>query len=246
MKKKPQTIRNNSQQLERRFMPAKELRVQRADNGPTVLEGYAALYLTRSEDFGNWREQLAPGAFTATLQTSPDVRCLLNHDPNFVMGRTRSGTLRLSEDSTGLHFECDLPDTQVARDLATSIERGDIDQCSFGMYVDDDDWQENPDGTYLRTVKAASLFDVSAVTYPAYTATTVSVRSLFPDGIPSRITRAMSSIECGCDCPECLDGECEDCSNSECNDPECRCAERRSANTDTESALLRARIAESV
>jgi HK97 family phage prohead protease len=172
--------------LERRYLPAQELRVQSAEGGYTTLAGYAAVFNSNSQDMG-FIERIAPGAFTANLATDPDVRALVNHDPNLILGRTKSGTLKLTEDNTGLHFECSLPDTQVARDLAVSTARGDIDQCSFGMYVDADTWTDNPDGSWLRTITAASLFDVSAVTYPAYTATSVSVRSLFPDGVPAEV-----------------------------------------------------------
>ncbi len=162
----------------------------------------------------------------------------MNHDASLILGRTRSGTLRLSQDETGLAFECDLPDTQAARDLAVSIERSDIDQCSFGMFVDDQEWENAPDGTWLRTIKAASLYDVSPTTFPAYPATNVAMRSvMFPDGSPVPEKR---DAFCECDCPECVDGDCEDCSNEDCDDPNCECQNRA-----VRDLLMRARIAAS-
>jgi HK97 family phage prohead protease len=109
-----------------------------------------------------------------------DIRALFNHDPNLVLGRNRSGTLRLSEDSEGLHYEVDMPDTSYARDLTEAMQRGDVSQSSFGFKVagpDGQDFAEDEDGFPLRTLSKISLFDVSPVTYPAYTDSTSGVGS---------------------------------------------------------------------
>jgi HK97 family phage prohead protease len=159
---------------------AAELRAARSGR---VIEGYAATFNQKSEDLGGFREQIAPGAFTKTLAGGADVRCLINHDASLILGRTRSN-LQLEQDNFGLHFHCELPDTQVARDTVTNIQNGLLDGCSFGMICTDDNWAN--DGNYaLRTVLSAELFDVSVVTYPAYSSTSVEARSLrcFPDGI---------------------------------------------------------------
>jgi uncharacterized protein len=128
------------------------------------------------EDLGGFREKIAPGAFKRSLENGADVRALLNHDSNYVLGRNKSGTLFLSEDERGLKIEITPPDTQWARDLMVSMERGDIDQMSFGFYTISDDW-ETKDGENIRTLREVELFDVSVVTYPAYTATSANVRS---------------------------------------------------------------------
>jgi hypothetical protein len=90
-----------------------------------------------------------------------------------------------------LSFDCDMPETQAARDLMASVQRGDIDQCSFGFVVNQDAWSEGVDGsgnrTVLRELLDVDLFDVSPVTYPAYTGTSVSARSLWPDGQPESL-----------------------------------------------------------
>jgi HK97 family phage prohead protease len=142
------------------------------------LAGYAALFDTPTEIAGQFREQIAPGAFSAAV-TRDDVRALFNHDPNYVIGRTTAGTLTLREDGTGLAYDVVPPDTTWARDLMVSVERGDISQSSFGFIVEADEW--TPPATRgelpLRTITRVSLFDVSPVTFPAYPETTVSARS---------------------------------------------------------------------
>ena len=154
-----------------------ELRATKAADGPSKIAGHAAKFDVLSEDLGGFRERIAPGAFAKTIQ-SGDIRALWNHDANFVLGRNKSGTLRLSEDSAGLAWECDAPQTQLIRDMVLApIERGDVNQCSFGFYTLNDKWAK-VDGEWIRTLLEVDLFDVSPVTYPAYTSTDVAVRSL--------------------------------------------------------------------
>jgi HK97 family phage prohead protease len=169
--------------LERRFFPTQGLKIEkRALSGQEgggnagLLSGHAAVFNQLSLDLGGFREKIMPGAFAASIATD-DVRALFNHDPNFVLGRNKASTLRLSEDETGLAFGCDLPDTQFARDLSVSIDRGDISQCSFGFETIDDEWQMQ-DGETVRTLKAVRLYDVSPVVFPAYPQTDVATRSL--------------------------------------------------------------------
>jgi len=155
--------------LERRWLDTRcELR--KATDGRPVLEGYASVFDSRSENLGGFTEEVASSAFTKTIKDGADVRALLNHDPNFVLGRSTSQTLRLAVDSTGLHYEVDLGEQTYARDLAISLERGDINQSSFGFRTIKDDWAEdevNP-GLLFRTLLEVHLMDVSPVTYPAY------------------------------------------------------------------------------
>jgi uncharacterized protein len=110
-----------------------------------------------------------------------DVRALINHDPTRILGRTKSGTLKLADSASGLNFRVELPDTGYARDLHESIKRGDISQCSFAFTANEDEWtDEEIDGEMcsIRTLKSVTVFDVSAVTYPAYEETSVSARDL--------------------------------------------------------------------
>ncbi len=165
-------------EMERRYVAgAVEVR---SDERGKKMHGYAAKFNSRSVDLGGFVEVLAPGVFDRALKENHDVRALVDHNPTLILGRTASGTLRLSVDGTGLVVENDLPDTQAARDLTVSMERGDVTGMSFGFRImpDGEQWQRTADGMLLRTVTDLELFDVSAVTYPAYPSTEVSARCL--------------------------------------------------------------------
>jgi HK97 family phage prohead protease len=159
--------------LEMRTLSA-PVEVRKADNKRTV-SGYAALFNSETDIGGYFRETIAPGAFSGTLGS--DVRALVDHDHGRVIGRTTAGTLRIAEDETGLSVEIDLPDTSDGRDLAVSLERGDISGMSFGFQVTKEQWDETGE-TPLRTIMAVDLFEVSAVAFPAYPDTTIALRSL--------------------------------------------------------------------
>lgn len=148
--------------------------VRKADSGQTVA-GYAALFNSETVIGSAFREIIAPGAFTDAI--TGDVRALVDHDSGRVIGRTTAGTLRLSEDDTGLAVEIDLPDTTDGRDLAVSLERGDISGMSFGFHVTKDLWDETGEMP-VRTIMAVDLFEVSAVAFPAYDDTSIALRSL--------------------------------------------------------------------
>lgn len=170
-----------------------ELRRAMRDGGTDVvtLEGYAAKFNVQSQLMFDFREVIAPGAFDDVLQD--DVRALFNHDPNMLLGRVASGTLRLNLDATGLSYAVDLPDTDYARNLAASVDRGDVTQSSFAFVVKEATWTEVGDGrTWLRTItRFDRLFDVSPVTYPAYPDATVALRSGFvPQQVDARAAAA--------------------------------------------------------
>lgn len=155
----------------------------------TTLRGHAAVFNSLSHDLGGFREMLEPGAFRAALRSQPDVRLLVNHDPNYVMARTASGTLELREDGTGLHVFARV-DRRISwvEDLRTTMQRGDIDQMSFAFTVGEngDDWAVTEDGHVVRTIRADGvdgLYDVSVVSYPAYEATRVDMRSLLDQAV---------------------------------------------------------------
>jgi hypothetical protein len=168
--------RNNLHgQKEVRTLDLPELRIVQEDGKPK-LRGYAAVFNKKSELlYGFFRETLAPGAFTEVIKTD-DVRALQNHDANYVLGRNKSGTLTLEEDAKGLAYIIDPPDTQFARDLQISINRGDINQCSFSFEVADggDEWNDKETERLVK--KVGRLYDVSIVTYPAYPQTSAKVR----------------------------------------------------------------------
>lgn len=125
-------------------------------------------------------ERIMPGAFDDCLKD--DVRCLFNHEPSAILGRTASGTLRLAAAADGLRYECDLGDTAIARDVAEHVRRGDVSGSSFAFDVGEQTWTEQraEDKTVvnIREVRRVSrLWDVSPVTYPAYEATVSELRT---------------------------------------------------------------------
>ena len=149
----------------------------RAEGDGMTFRGYAAKFNVESEPLP-FREIILPGAFTRTLKSRNEIKAFVNHDTNMVIGSTRSGTLRLTQDERGLLAEIDLPDTTYGRDLAVSVARGDVSGMSFGFHVPTggDEW--NADFS-KRMVREIALAEVSPVTgFPAYRQTTAAVRAL--------------------------------------------------------------------
>lgn len=164
-----------------------QVRAHEGDEGRMTIIGHAAVFDRMSEELGfagfSFRERIARGAFRKALDADQDVRMLIEHDPRWVLARTRSRTLELTEDPRGLRVYADVAPTTYAADLRVLMERGDVDQMSFGFRVGADEWVERnlEDGTteVVRTItEIESLLDVSVVTFPAYPQTDASVRSV--------------------------------------------------------------------
>lgn len=135
----------------------------------------------KGRDGGVFRERIVAGAFTTVLTTRrDDIVCLVDHDPQMILGRRSAGTLRLFEDGRrGLRFECDLPDTVAAVDLAHQLRRGEAHGTSFGFHSGGstlDEWRSE-NGEQVRNLGRVMLFEVSIVTSPAYPNSTVTLRS---------------------------------------------------------------------
>lgn len=155
---------------------APELRATDGENGTKKIEGYAAVFNSDSVDMGLYTESLAPGAFSRTLRENPDVRALFDHDTGRVIGRIKSGTLKLREDERGLFSEITTPDTSTGRDLIVSLGRGDIDAMSFGFIPRNEKWEIKNSRDH-RILLDVDLYEVSVVAFPAYEATTAVLRS---------------------------------------------------------------------
>lgn len=166
------TMKPESRALERA-----ELRVEPGPGGKDVIRGYAAVFRSPSVDLGGFKEVILPGAFDRGLADA-DVRALVNHDPSLLLGRNTAGTLRLAVDDRGLAVEIDPPGTYASDDLLKNIRLKNITGMSFRFYVaaGGDNWRNGPEGV-LRELTDVEIDDVSVVTYPAYKATEVSVRS---------------------------------------------------------------------
>lgn len=167
--------------VERRAVPA-QIELREA-GGKRTLFGYAALYDSLSDDLGGFLEVIRPGAFDRALAEKQEVLARSEHDTRLLLGRTSSGTLRLSSDSRGLRYEVDLPDTQAGRDMATLVSRGDVKGSSFAFMIPDAENGQRwlvPDGggLPLRELLDLDLFDVAPTANPAYPETTVSARAL--------------------------------------------------------------------
>ena len=246
--------------IERRFIKGAQVRATKSADVPGI-EGYASVF---NEEYvlysgASYRivELVKPGTFTRALKEKQDVRCLFNHDANHIIGRSSSGTLRMKQDEKGLSFTNDMPDTQLGRDVRTSIERGDLDGCSFAFNVTKQTWREElKDGITISTreIEDVDLFDVGPVTYPAYDGTSVGARSMemraaavlaieeLPEEVRKRIEKKAKkdAAACDCRCVACArDSNCDNCVDHmvDCGDEdECACMSQRNAGPDSEIA----------
>lgn len=161
------------------------LRVETRDGEPTKISGYASVFYrpgeagTQFDAGGGFVERVLPGAFEVALRAQSDILSLWNHKSDYPLGRRGNGTLQLSVDQRGLHYSVTPPDTQWARDLLVSIQRGDVRGSSIGFSVAPGGESRRLEGsTRVREIRLfAALLDVSPVTMPAFTATTAEIRS---------------------------------------------------------------------
>lgn len=153
-----------------------ELRAEQSEDN-LVIEGYFAVFNSRTELWRGVFEEIAPGAFDESL--SNDVRALVNHDTTLVLGRNKAGTLELKTDSKGLWGKVVInPDDSDAMNLYNRTKRGDVDQCSFGFEIlDEEPPVNNPDGSVVFRLNKVSLHEVSVCTFPAYPDTSVQARN---------------------------------------------------------------------
>lgn len=151
------------------------------DDGAPEIVGHAAVFYdgTPETEFriaDDMVERIAIGAFDRAIAEHHDVRALVNHNPDSLLGRTEAGTLKLSTDSRGLAYTIRPPDTVLGRDTVTSIKRGDMTGSSFAFRIVRETPEDVPDDpndsasriTTVYTIQDVDLFDISPVTYPAY------------------------------------------------------------------------------
>lgn len=256
-----------SKQIERRVLKGTQIRAKQGEK--PGIEGLGAVF-DQQYDNGWFIETVKPGAFDRAISEAQDVRCLFNHDPNNVLARTKSGTLRLSIAADGLHFDCDTDSTGIASDVRAMIARGDVDGCSISFVVRKDTWGDEFDekGNWVqstRVIEDVDLFDVGPVTFPAYTQTSVGARSMWPDGIPAEVRSHVPGLregapklalvkparrdaedgdgDCTCSCDPCQDGNCADCNcTGDCDATNCGNQDCRCG--EGERMRMRLRIAE--
>jgi HK97 family phage prohead protease len=140
------------------------------------VSGYAAVFNEEANIGGWFREVIAPGAFRKAIGRD-DVVFVINHD-GLPLARTRSGTLRLTEDDHGLKMETELdPEDPDVKSIVPKMKRGDLDKMSFAFVPTVQEWDESGD-IPLRTIREVELYDVSIVTTPAYGGTDIGLRAL--------------------------------------------------------------------
>lgn len=150
------------------------------------IEGYFSVFNSPYVICDGLTEKIAPGAFSDTL--GEDIRALTNHDTTLVLGRNKAGTLELREDSHGLWGSVLLNrEDQDAMNLYRRVQRGDVDQCSFGFFIESERRDVLPDGGVEYTIEKVRLLEVSVVTFPAYEETSVSARTRQEETIRRRM-----------------------------------------------------------
>ena len=161
----------------------------REDGEALTIEGYFAVFNSNYDIAPGMSESIAPGAFSDTL--SGDIRALVNHDTTLVLGRTTAHTLELSQDERGLWGKIVInPKDGDAMNLYERVKRGDVNQCSFGFDITDEESTISENGDIHWTIKKVVLYEVSCCTFPAYEETNISARSADRDRIMERKTEA--------------------------------------------------------
>ena len=158
------------------------------------IEGYAARFDALSEDLGGFRETIASGAFSRSLNGGKDVLALWDHDSRQPLGRLSAGTLSLREDAQGLWFSIDAPDTTFGRDALVSVGRGDVTGASFGFRTLKDEWSQDENGAPLRRLIDLELLEVTITPFPAYPDTSVARRALPRRELPPRLAAAKRAL----------------------------------------------------
>lgn len=152
----------------------------RDEEGAMHISGYFAVFNSNYEIAPGMSESIAPGAFDKTL--AGDVRALINHDTTLVLGRTKAHTLDLRQDEHGLWGDITInPNDGDAVNLYERVKRGDVDQCSFGFEIVNEETDFREDGSIHWTIREVNLFEVSACTFPAYEETNISARAAEKD-----------------------------------------------------------------
>ena len=159
------------------------------NDGKKYIEGYFSVFGSNYEQWPGATESVDPHAFDETV--ADDVRALVNHDTTLVLGRTKAGTLELKVDSRGLWGRAEINEAdQDATNLYARVQRGDVDQCSFGFDILEEEVDFRDDGTAHWTLRKVKLYEVSVCTFPAYEDTSVQARKRDYEKLKARATEA--------------------------------------------------------
>lgn len=175
-----------SHKQQRTMLPIQSGFQTREEGEELHIEGYFSVFNSPYHIMEGLREKIAPGAFSDTL--GEDIRALTNHDTTLVLGRNKAGTLDLREDSHGLWGSVRINrEDQDAMNLYRRVQRRDVDQCSFGFFIESERRDVLPDGTVEYTIEKVRLVEVSVVTFPAYEETSVNARKRQEDDLRRRL-----------------------------------------------------------
>jgi uncharacterized protein len=244
----------------RTYTASQPLTLRTTDNGTKQISGYAIVWNSPSVDLGGFIEVCAPTMLDRTLKQSPDILALRDHKQELLLGRTTAGTLQLRTDTKGLAFTISLPGTHIGDDTAENVRLGNLSGVSFGFTTVKDDWSIDSTGNVLRTLLDVDLFEISPTSFPAYTETVVSTRSmpaalrkkkikpedLDPDLDDDDTEDGDDADEddeneddedrCACACDQCTSGNCDGCTDEDCDDDDCQsdgCPQQDDARGDT-------------
>lgn len=190
-----------TERLERREFIAERLEVRRQSDQPPIISGYAVVFDANSRILHDWSgqpfvERFDAGAFDAWLRTDPELVALWNHNADLPLARRSRGTLQIAKDEHGLRFEMTPPESSWGADAIVAIQRGDVLGMSFLFEAVRDAWNPpSADGVAQRTVLESVLYEISPVTFPAYPATQVTVRSVSVPKFFESDSRAADEIE---------------------------------------------------
>ncbi len=163
-----------SDKVEKRFNVQHDIR---AEGEARSIKGYAAVFNSTARINDRFQEKIAPGAFAESIAKN-DIRALWSHNPDYVIGRNKNGSLKLREDDHGLGFDLAMPDTSWGRDAHTLISGGFVTGVSFGFRVKKESWTKGENGTpHTRTLELVDLIEISPTAFPAYEQTHVASRS---------------------------------------------------------------------
>ncbi|MFD2681209.1 HK97 family phage prohead protease [Bacillus seohaeanensis] len=166
-----------SKQKEIRKIDVESIEVNSNEEESFLIEGYINKFNTRSQFMGFF-EQVDKNAFNRTLADGHNIFGLYNHDSSKILGSTKTNSLQLFVDDIGLRFSLNInPNVSYAKDTYELVRSGDVEGCSFGFYVTDDDWDYLEDGTELRVIKDLELIEVTITPFPAYLTSEASCRS---------------------------------------------------------------------
>lgn len=178
-----------SDRKERQLRTAESSFETREDGEDLIIEGYFAVYNSDYVINEDMSESIAPGAFADTLGN--DIRALTNHDTSLVLGRNKAGTLELRDDSRGLWGRIKInPNDQDAMNTYERVKRGDVNQCSIGFEILDEETEFLDGGRIHWTIRKINLFEVSVCTFPAYAETSVSAREHDAEEVKKRAAEA--------------------------------------------------------